>query len=274
MVRKNIWDILSDQEVNIILEYQNLWDLFHTKKIVHSYLGNYVTLESITREYFLRFKARGSVTSYTKLLNILNLRPQISNNESKLENLDLLIELIVLISSELRKLYNSVISKSMKSSIEEGIVIVSDTIFAIVKKTNQKLISLEDNKMIVVPNDEAVTTVADLILPDDKKLALDVLGYSHYSNKDNLIEKRKILNSLANYLEPKLNSKKNDAIGFVLNNFCIRHGNKRNKQNVESLTDEDMNSLYDKLYRDILYYLLEQEHEEFKDLVKDLKQHI
>ena len=64
---------------------------------------------------------------------------------------------------------------------------------------------------------------------------------------------------------------KNDEIGFVLNNYYIRHGNETNKQNVNELSDEDMNSLYDKLYRDILYYLLEQEHEDFKDLVKKLK---
>lgn len=123
----------------------------------------------------------------------------------------------------------------------------------------------------MVPNDEAVTTVADLILPDDEKLALEVLGYSHYSNKNNLIEKRKILNSLANYIEPKLKLKQNGEIGFVLNNYYIRHGNETNKQNVNELSDEDMNSLYDKLYRDILYYLLEHEHEDFKDLVKKLK---
>lgn len=266
MGRKNIWDIIGNQEVDICNEYKSLWYLFHNEKLINNPHGYNETFAEIAREKFLNFKTRGSITSYDNFLQVLKLRPLIVKNGQELENLDLLIELILLVLSELDDL--------QVPNIKNGIQIISDTILSILEKTNQKIISLEDEKMIVVPNDEVITIVADLILPDDEKLALEVLGYSHYSNKDNLIEKRKILNSLANYLEPKLKLQKNDEIGFVLNNYYIRHGNRQNKQNIERLSDEDMNSLYDKLYRDILYYLLEQEHEDYKILVKKLKKNM
>lgn len=263
MGRKNIWDIIDNQEVDIYNEYNSLWDLFHTRNLINSSQSYQSTFEGITKENFLKFKSRGSITSYDDFLNVLELWPRKYETEITLDDLDLLIELIILVFSELHNLQITYIYKGMD--------IIIDTINSVLEKTNQKLIKLEDNKMIVVPNDEAVTTVADLILPDDEKLALEVLGYSHYSNKDNLIEKRKILHSLANYIEPKLKLNRNDEISFILNNYYIRHGNENNKQNVKELSVEDMNNLYDKLYRDILYYLLEQEHENFKDLVKDLK---
>ena len=264
MGRKNIWDIIDNQEVDIYNEYNSLWDLFHTRNLIKIPNRRYpLTFEEIIKDNFLKFKSRGSTTSYDDFLNVLKLSPRNYEIGSTLEGLDLLIELILLVFSEL---YNLKVPY-----LDSGVGIVLDTINSVLEKTNQKKILLEDKKIIVVPNDEAVTTVADLILPDDEKLALEVLGYSHYSNKNNLIEKRKILNSLANYIEPKLKLKQNGEIGFVLNNYYIRHGNETNKQNVNELSDEDMNSLYDKLYRDILYYLLEHEHEDFKDLVKKLK---
>lgn len=266
MSRKNIWDIIESQEVDIPLEYNSLWNLFHNRYLVNNYNGYNAKFEEIAKENFLSFKARGSITSYYDFLKVLRLWPQTSETGQNLADLDLLIEVILLVFSELSNLN--------VPYLDRGIEIVLDTIHSVLEKTNQKMISLEDKKMIVVPNDEAVTTVADLILPDDEKLALEVLGYSHYSNKDNLIEKRKILNSLANYIEQKLKLKRNDEIGFVLNNYYIRHGDKNNIQNVKELSTEDINSLYDKLYRDILYYLLEQEHEDFKGLVKDLKRNI
>lgn len=264
MDRKNIWDLLENQEVDVFSEYRDLWVLFHDEDIVKNRFGYSATLKEVVDENFLYFKKRGSIISYDKLLQVLKVRhPQEIYVELKLEDLDLLIEVILFMISELRDLG--------VRRIENGMKFVLETVSSILKKTNQKTISFDDGKQIVVPDDEAVTMVADLILPDDEKLALEVLGYSHFSNKDNLVEKRKILHRLANYLEPKFNINKSDEIGFVLNNYYIRHGNERNVGNVQKLGDEKTANLYDKLYRDILYYILEQEHNDFKDLIKELK---
>lgn len=264
MDRKNIWDLLENQEVDVFSEYCDLWTLFHEKKIVKDRSGYSATFKKVIDENFLHFKKRGSIVSYDKLLQVLNVNhPAVIYVELKLEDLDLLIEVILFMISELIDLGNR--------RIESGRKFVLESISSILKKTNQKIISLDDEKQIVVPDDETVTMVADLILPDDEKLALEVLGYSHFSNKDNLVEKRKILHRLANYLEPKFNINKSDEIGFVLNNYYIRHGNERNMGNVQKLGDEKTANLYDKLYRDILYYILEQEHNDFKVLIKELK---
>lgn len=264
MDRKNIWDLLENQEVDVFSEYCDLWTLFHEKKITEDRIGYSATFKKVVDENFLHFKKRGSIISYDKLLQVLKVRhPDEIFVDVKLEDLDLLIEVIVFMIFEL-------LSLEVRGA-ETGMKFVLDSISSILKKTNQKIISLDDGKRIVVPDDEAVAMVADLILPDDEKLALEVLGYSHFSNKNNLVEKRKILQRLANYLEPRFNINKSDEIGFVLNNYYIRHGNERNKDNVEKLGDEETANLYDKLYRDILYYILEQEHNDFKGLIKELK---
>lgn len=262
MVRKNIWDILENQEIDLPKEYISLWNLFHNKEIIRDQFGYPTTFKNAISSTFLHFKKRGSYTSYKDLL--LALEVSYKGYETKLEDLDLLIELIILMISELDDL-------DVQYEYAEGKGFILNNILSILKKTNQKVITLEGKGEIVVPDDEAVTIVADLILPDDEKLALEVLGYSHFSNKDNLEEKRKILHRLANYLEPKFNISKSDEIKFVLNNYYIRHGNEKNKRNITKLGNEKTAELYDKLYRDILYYILKQEHNEFKVLIKELK---
>ncbi|ARE09984.1 hypothetical protein UC317_0471 [Lactococcus lactis subsp. lactis] len=263
--RKNIWDILETKEVDIQQEYEELWQLFHFSQIIKDSYGYPDNFTSLLKSEFLNFKKRGSITSYENFLNFLEV-PEPSFGLI-LDDLDLLIEVILFVFDELP-------SNHGRFKYTGGEEIVNQNIVAVLKKTNQKIILLEEKGKIVVPDDEVVTTVADLILPDDEKLALEVLGYSHYSAKDNVIEKRKILHRLANYIEPRLNIAKNSDLSFVLNNYYIRHGNDANKRNVSDLGELALLDLYDKLYREILYYILDGEHAEFKNLAQSLKKKV
>lgn len=263
--RKNIWDILETKEIDIAQEYEELWDLFHYEKIIFDEYMRASHFSSLLNKHFLGFQKRGSITSYEKFLEVLEIKvPEYAALTLTLDDLDLLIEVILFVFDELPNSHGHF-------NYVEGEEIVNHSIAAILKKTNQKIISLEEKGRIVVPNDEVVTTVADLILPDDEKLALEVLGYSHYSAKEDVIEKRNILHRLANYIEPRLNIDKNSDLSFVLNNYYIRHGNEANKRNVNELGEEALLDLYDKLYREILYYILDGEHKEFKKIAQTLK---
>lgn len=270
--RMNIWDILSNKQLNIEQEYVNLWNLVTSNNqvtISQNYRTYSYSLYQVINEHFIEFKHRGTFIKFDEFLNYLELRiPNDYNQlymEVTLDTLDLVIEIILLVFSELDDLDYGYHYEDIKNSIYQNIELI-------LQKSNQKLIEIEKGKLIIVPNDETVTAVSELILPDDEKLALSILGYSHYANKDNIESKRHILLKLSNYIEPKLKKKKDSDISFVLNKYLIRHGDKENQENVKNLGNENLNQLYDGLYRDILFYLLGQEHENFSSTVKQLKE--
>ncbi len=262
--RKNIWDILESRQVDISREYSMLWDLFNNQRIVkskHNSIYTY-TFTTVINDFFLEFKSRGSIISYADFLDALKIK--LPRTNIKLADLDLLIELILLVFDELN---------TLKTRYDYGTAqrVVENSIVSILEKTNQKIVVIKGKGKIIVPNDEVVTTVSDVILPDDEQLALEILGYSHYSRKNDVEAKRKILNRLGSYIEPRLKRNKNSDISFVLNKYFIRHGDDENKKNIQSLSTEEMSELYDGLYREILHYILEQEHKKFQEHVKELK---
>lgn len=270
----NIWDILSNKQLNVEQEYVNLWNLVTSNNqvtISQNYRTYSYSLYQVINEHFIEFKNRGTFIKFDELLNYLELRIPDDYNplymEVTLDTLDLVMEIILLVFSELDDLDYGYHYEDIKNSIYQNIELI-------LQKSNQKVIEIEKGKLIIVPNDETVTAVTEIILPDDEKLALSILGYSHYANKDNIESKRHILLKLSNYIEPKLKMKKDSDISFVLNKYFIRHGDKENQENVKNLGNEKLNQLYDGLYRDILFYLLGQEHENFASTVKQLKESI
>ncbi|WP_270252591.1 hypothetical protein [Lactococcus garvieae] len=264
MVRKNLWEILETKAIDIPQEYRSLQDLFHSRELARKGSFNYSFYEILEAE-FLNLPRRGTCTTYDDFLEYVGLKNSHLNLFVGLDDLNLLIEVILFVLGDLDSIHTPF-------DYYRGREIVMDNISALLEKTNQKIISLQGKGEIVIPKDETITIAAELILPDDEKLAFEILGYSHYSNKDNIKEKRRILQMLANYLEPKLKKNKNSNISFLLNKYFIRHGDDENQKNVDSMTTDKLNMLYDKLYREILYYILEQEHKEFEVMVKDIKQ--
>ncbi|MFK4925448.1 hypothetical protein ACI1TM_01970 [Lactococcus garvieae] len=262
--RKNIWDILTTKEFDVEKEYTNLWELFQLHEIVKDEYGDEFSFEDMLETEFLKLTNRMTFTSYKDLVDSLGLRDPREIYPS-LDDLDRLIEVILFIFSGLSY-------SNTTFYYEGGKSIIMSSISALLELTNQKIIVLEGGREIVVPSDETATIVSDLILPENESLALDILGYSHYSKKDDVDEKRRILQLLANYLEPKLEKNKSSNISFLLNKYFIRHGDDENRNNVDNMSIDEVNNLYDKLYREILYYILEQEHKEFEVMVTDMKQ--
>lgn len=262
--RKNIWDILATKEVNVDKEYTNLWQLFEQHKIVKDkYYDGFSFVDMLETE-FLKMPNRMTFTSYKDLIDYIGVKHPLEFYPS-LDDLDRLIEVILFI-------FNGLSDIKTTFHYEDGKSIIMSSVSALLELTNQKIIVLEGGREIVVPSDETATIVSDLILPENESLALDMLGYSHYSKKDDVDEKRRILQLLANYLEPKLKKNKSSNISFLLNKYFIRHGDDENRNNVDNMSIDEVNNLYDKLYREILYYILEQDHKEFEVMVTDMKQ--
>ncbi|GAB2025994.1 hypothetical protein OfM1_20670 [Lactovum odontotermitis] len=270
--RKNIWDILSNKELDIQQEYENLWALIENGNTV-SKNGYYsYSVLDILRENFIDFESRNTFITIDSFLDYLELN-RVRYGIQTIDKLDLFIEIIILMFQELKALnFSNVFRyKYNYSDIRHSIM---KNIDLILEKSNQRIVEIEPNKKIVVPNDEVVTVVSDIILPDNERLALSILSYSHYRNKDNIEGKANILTNLHKYLEQKQGKIKDKNIEYVFNNFMLRHGLKKNKQRVDMLGTKKVNALYDALFEEILYFMLEKEHADFNLQINEIKKEV
>lgn len=267
MVRKNVWDLLASKKLDCYEEANSLYFLVN-KKNTFDY-GN--SLADELDYNFLYLEHRQSFVTLNAMLHYLGLDTTIY--DSDLDKLDLLMETLLLLTEDL---YNFII-KTNTSQINNALTIsreIRDNINNILSLSNQMLLNTSKdkklNKNIIVPKDELATTAAEISLPDDANIALSILGYSHYSNKNDLINKRLILNQLANYIEPKLNKHdpSDSNIGFALNNLQIRHNN----DNQLNINDKVLNNIYDLLYREILRFITNDSHSTFTKTIKNLRQ--
>jgi len=137
----------------------------------------------------------------------------------------------------------------------------------------QKCFSAEE-KIILVEKNAAVTAVAELF---DEDTSRRVIEYNHYLMRGDIERKREILSALANKWEPireSINSQLADDIGFMLNNFNIRHNNqlgKHKKEHVVNMPNEELEDWYDETYQMLLLSFLENDNIARIDKVKALK---
>lgn len=118
----------------------------------------------------------------------------------------------------------------------------------------------------------------------DEEISYKVLSYNHHSLKENIEEKRKVLEKLALHLEPRqtelqeLNTTLKKDIFYAFNNLNIRHNNLDEtdagnfNQKFSDFTDEEKEKLYDYVYNYCLEAFLELENKEGRRIIKDLKQ--
>lgn len=159
---------------------------------------------------------------------------------------------------------------------------VKDYIKYILDKLNCEE-QVQDGYVFVVQKNAAATQAAKLC--KDSNIEREITEYNRISLKGNLREKRAILVSLGSYIEPILKAHTlrdggygtlESDVGFLLNNFDIRHNNKVGKnQNayVAALTDEELEEWYDRTYHSILMVLLAKEQIGISSQLKEAKAH-
>ncbi|SJZ89095.1 hypothetical protein SAMN02745116_01748 [Pilibacter termitis] len=264
MARKNIYDLLNEHEIDTRQEYERLWTLLRSRSS-YSATHNYsVSVLQIIEKEFLNFKRRVSFVSFHEMVRYFQLPfreesgyfPAIVYGVS-LDELNCFIELILLVFQELEE-----INHKGKYDFAEAKAQIKHNIHYILEKIAHKIIEIRPKQLIVVPSDDFVNAVADIILPEDEQLALAVLGYSHYSHKADIEEKGVILKQLVDYVEPKLKIVKDSNLSFVLNKYYAKQGE---NATAPHLNAEEMIELYDGLYKNILFYIMKQE---INDLVE------
>lgn len=272
-MRMNFYELLDNMKFNIGNEYSKLYTLLFVEKSIHSIYGGSRTLARyINDEYFRKLPFRKTFTSIEDLMERLSIK-------TYSEGLDQLLTFCEFIFAILpSKLLNG------NNQAKEQADTIKANIKDILESTNNKLILRpnSDNEFIIVEDDKAVTLAAELI--DDIDVAFDILQYKHRSLKGNLPEKRKLLTSVAAYLEPILRNKSLSSagyktiesdMGFILNNFHIRHNNKEGstaKDYIVNITDDELENWYDKAYNMAVLVVLINNHVTVENEILDLKQ--
>lgn len=140
---------------------------------------------------------------------------------------------------------------------------------------------ISEGKVWVVQNDPAATALVDIV---EKNLADVIIEYNHFSMKGNLNKKRSLLQEIAHGLDGKKdtfksnnNNKLYENFEFLVNNFNIRHRNddesgKNFNLLYSELNDDQIENLYDNIYRQalLLYLLLDQYQR--NDMISKLKE--
>lgn len=258
MARRNFYDLLSNMKFSCTDEYSALMHLFKEEQCVWNGYTYMSVIEYINKYYFRSLPFRGSYLKASDMMYDLKLYDTAFVN---LELLFLLCEFLIAI------LPNHEINNN--KDLEKQAKVIFDNIFSVLERTNHKLFKIEQDKYIVVEKNKAATQAAEIV--EEKSIAIELIEYNHYALKGDLDKKKRILNDIANYLEPVLKSREFNGtryaglasdVGFLINNFHIRHNNKvgaKAQDYIVSLTDKQLEDWYDKIYNALLLLIIAKE---------------
>lgn len=246
-MRTNFYELLSKMEFNIKKEYETLWYLFCEEKELVLYNRVRSVAEYVDYRYFRNLPFRGTFTSVRDMMDAIGIQKQMVIDIDKLH---LFCEFLLAVLPENESRNNPALKNQRKTILQN--------IDHILQQTNHEIRQDHNRNRIIVEKNKTATMAAQLVT--DTTVAFDLIEYNHFAIKGHLLEKKKILTSIAGYIEPILRSKvlsnagykqlESDT-GFVLNNFHIRHNNKEGvkaQDYIVSVNDQDLEEWYDKAY--------------------------
>ena len=274
-MRRTFFDILDSTNFDFRKEYTRLKELFYDEPSVpiHGYLKPLA--EYVDSTYFRDLKIRRGCTDLDDFASKANISRYDYCND--LDSLYVFCEFLYAVLPEEQ------IKKQRSQFLTNQVNTIKGNIKHILEKTNHelKMSPKYNNNYIIVEKNKATTLAAEIV--EDIETAYDLIEYNHYALKGDLETKKKILAALGTYIEPILLSKvlSNNGygklesnVGFMLNNFHIRHNNKEGtKANdyIVAISDDDLETLYDKTYGAILSVIIINEHISVSKEIKTLK---
>lgn len=271
MARKTLYERLDSLGVNVYTEYEALIRLLKFEKKISYYYTLHSVIQYIDDFYFRKLPAkfRTPYLSVEEMMRALEL----FDESYDLDELFLLSELLVAI---LPHKYTK-----EKEELHQQAMTIYANIFSFLEKLNYELVEADAGRQIIVEKNAATTQAVEIV--DDNSTAIALVEYNHYALKGKLNEKRRILNSLGSYIEPILKSRVlqksgykqlESDVGFMLNNFHVRHNNKEGtkaQDYIIGLNDKQLEGWYDKIYNAILSVIIINEHIPTQNNIADLK---
>lgn len=268
-MRTNLYELLSKRNFNAYKEYETLWTLFKSEASIP--LNRYMNPLAvyIDEVYFRELPFRGSFTSIDEMMSALH----IYSSSNKIEELLLFCEFLIAVLPEEKVGRNLFLEKQRKT--------IMGNIEYILERTSHELVLDPDGNAIIVEKNKATTLAAQLV--NDDVIAFELIEYNHFALKGDLEGKKKLLFSIAAYIEPILKSKvlqnngykqlESDA-GFLFNNFHIRHNNKvgpKAQDYITTIKDSDLEEWYDKAYEVALSVIIINDYLTIKQDIVDIK---
>lgn len=279
MARRTIFDILN-KEINLCEEISRLQE-FSCKKVIlggEDYPECEYSLEEFVDEYcLLRWKQRNRCLDCNDMRSKLGISySNLQNNltdEQTLTYFEYLANVIWLCDNYLYGDQNYFWSTKYYDGLKENFAQVLDSM------NFEEKIFEEEEKVILVDKNATVTAVAEIVEP---QVAYEIIQYNHYLLKGDIEGKRKILNLLADIIEPmrakfktlQKHKELESNVGFLLNKMNIRHNNVEGKNSIEyvkNLSVEELEYWYDEAYQLILLCILEYDNLERSNRIGELK---
>ncbi len=274
-MRRNIFDLLNNKEINVEREYIRIHKLFEVDTYYIDY-GSYSMCKYINEYFFKNWSKRGRNISIDDMFTSLNIRDRNGLKENTIENLLLYIEVIINLISI------SNIERNHKNMSHNANIynLLNNNIYTLLEDLNYETKELSDNQIVIVEKDSILSAVAET----NKNVADNVIEYRRFILKGKINEKREILNLLANEIEGLKQEFKSttysnlmDDVQFMLNNLNIRHNNKDGKykkQYVIDLPEKELEDLYDLTFDMILSIFTISRYLKNKHTIENLKSNI
>lgn len=273
---KHFSDIIKNNEVDIKIEYNRLFDMFYIEKPYFDNTYDEYSLYQYLDLSFMSFPFRGTCIS---LEDFNRTHGFIFEQQPKDFDIDYLIcfceysyNLTIYLQagppSDLFYLVNNGNYTSKYLQQVSGVI----------EKLKYKLINKEGLNEFV-PEDIVVEQIAE---EADKTLAERLYEYKHHSSKGNIEKKKEILFAIYSKMSAeektleKINKELSNNLAFAFNNLDIRHNNKDEgsksfKDETASMNDNELEEWYDKLYSLCIQAILEVDNDKIIKEVEKLR---
>ncbi|MBP3477339.1 MAG: hypothetical protein J6K48_13655 [Lachnospiraceae bacterium] len=270
MERKNIFDILNEKG-DINYQIRKIEELLSETSI-----DGCTPEEIVDTHCMCDWKARGRYTSCAEIRERLQISKIYIINRLSDKQILLYLEYVINIVWLCREKYLG----DSEDFDDEYLYLQQNTIGLINDLGYEARVFEDEEKVILVEKDAAMTSVAEIVEPE---LANEIIEYNHHLLKGDIAGKRKILKTLADKFEPmrgelkRINKYLESNTGYLLNKMNIRHNNIDGSNAIEyvkNLSDEELEEWYDETYQMLLLCILEYDNIERSKRVDELKRNI
>ena len=245
-------DLLKADIPNFLEERLRLKTIFEDTAFRYTMYSK-KTLKEYLAPYFLTCKVRGTYSDVDDFLRACSEYWNTTELDGLLFYCEVIANIIYSCSKCIRDWDGS--AAVLKEQCLQNIDII-------LEKTGYTFMTDSDGIIAVVKKDALAFSVIEDI--DDSVTANAVLEYNRLDMKGDLRRKKGLLKQIGDYLEPTLQRRNAvtgklfelaDDVSFCLNSLDIRHNNKEGvhkKPLLDTLTDAQLEELYDDTYRSML----------------------